>query len=231
MACSHAVCRISSVMAAIFTSSLRQTRSRRSCPRRCSLRRSSVRRSITRRSTTRRPCTPLPLSIACSSSRRHSAVRALKKRRICAAVRPDIRLSVASNASGGGRRFEDFDGKGSCCLVVGSLAATPTFQNHKRTTAGSACLASGVLRQVHGPLRGTVCQHRRVRPRSDGSRPHVHGFTKLLTAAPLRSGIATILLAAPPMRAARTAQRCLTRGARREVAARVLYTWPRLPSP
>ena len=136
MACSHAVCRISSVMAAIFTSSLRQTRSRRSCPRRCSLRRSSVRRSITRRSTTRRPCTPLPLSIACSSSRRHSAVRALKKRRICAAVRPDIRLSVASNASGGGRRFEDFDGKGSCCLVVGSLAATPTFQNHKRTTAG-----------------------------------------------------------------------------------------------
>jgi hypothetical protein len=141
MACSHAVCRISSVIAAIFTSSLRQTRSRRSCPRRCSPRRSSVRRSIIRRSTTRRPGTPLPLSISCSSSRRHSAVRALKERRICAAVRPDIRLGVASNASGGGGRFEDFDGKGSCCLSSDHWPPRRLSRITSVQPRGAACLA------------------------------------------------------------------------------------------
>lgn len=50
MASSHAVCRTSSVIAAIFTSSARHSRSRRSCLRRCSARRSLVRRSRTRRS-------------------------------------------------------------------------------------------------------------------------------------------------------------------------------------
>lgn len=47
-------------------------------------------------------------------------VHALKRRPKCAAVRSGIRpRGVASNASGGGEDFEDLDGKGSCCLVVG----------------------------------------------------------------------------------------------------------------
>jgi hypothetical protein len=155
MACSHAVCRISSVIAAIFTSSLRQTRSRRSCPRRCSPRRSSVRRSITRRSTTRRPCTPLPLSILFFLSPALRRPRP-QEAQICAAVRPDIpSLSCLERQRWRGK-IRRLHGKGPRCLVVGSLAATPTFPNHKRTTARRRLSSFWGPRQVHGRSVGCL---------------------------------------------------------------------------
>lgn len=142
MACSHAVCRISSVIVEILTSSLRQTRSRRSCPRRCFPRRSSVRRSITRRSTTRRPCPPLPLFISCLPP----AVQALKKSRNWAArpARHSAFLMLHRRPAVAGKDSKTRRKEG--CVALSSdhwpprRRATITSVQPRR----AACLASGV---------------------------------------------------------------------------------------